>query len=192
MSCNFSRLFMLAAVMGIVAISSQNASAALPGMFGKVKQAQINKAMKQNQNHASDQTITEALHVLGSVEHTLKHADHDYGGHRADAMHAISAAEKQLRLIHHHHHKHHKTQPKVAKTGNKGNGGVKGEPELQAVSDQHLLAQIPKLHAAAHFISQANHDFGGHRAKAIKDIHHAIGQLQTALKYSAVKNQGKN
>jgi hypothetical protein len=176
---------MLAAVMGIVAISSQAAAIPSGAFIRKAQQQQIKAA-----NHASDQTIKEALHILNSVEHTLKHADHDYGGHRVNAMHAISAAEKQLRLIHHHHHAHHKTQPKVGKTGNKGNG-PKGEPEPQALSDAQLAKSIPALQAAAHFISQANHDFGGHRAKAIKDIHHAIGQLQTALKYSAAHNQGK-
>lgn len=187
-SSTMSRLAAVVACLGVVVFASQ--ASAIPVGTAFFKKAQMNAA-KQTQSHASDQQIREALHVLNSVEHTLKHADHDYGGHRVHAIHAVNAAEHQLKLIHEHHHKHHGTKPAAAKgTKGKGNKG-QGEPEPQKLSDAQLASSAKVLTQTAAFISNANHDFGGHRTKAIKDIHHAVAQLHLALKYSAAHNADK-
>lgn len=182
MSMN-SKCFRLATtaalLFGFAALCGQ--AQAIPVGTGFFKKAQ----KKAGKNQASGQELHEALQILHHVNHTLKHADHDYGGHRVHAVKAIGQAEHQLDLIVEHHHKHHKTKHPHA--GQKG----KGQPEPQKLSDAQLAQSIPALHAAANFISHANHDFGGHRTKALKDIHHAVTQLQEALKYSAAHNAGK-
>jgi hypothetical protein len=42
--------------------------------------------------------IEAALGALHNAKEHLEHAAHDFGGHRADALHAISEAENQLRI----------------------------------------------------------------------------------------------
>jgi hypothetical protein len=187
MSCifkNFRFVSGAASVLAVTVFCSQ--ASAIPVGTAFFKKAQTNAVKAQAQ--ASGNQLKEALNVLGSVHHTLKNADHDYGGHKGSAVHAIHAAEHQLRLVLEHHHKHH------AKTGTKVKGsgtGTVGNTEPQALSDKQLAAAIPVLNATAVVISQAPHDFGGHRTKAIKDIQHAISELQTALKFSAVNNADK-
>jgi hypothetical protein len=46
-------------------------------------------------NHPQIQAALGALH--NAKEH-LEQASHDFGGHRADAIHAIDEAERQLRI----------------------------------------------------------------------------------------------
>ena len=134
----------------------------------------------------SNQQLRQALHVLHSVKKTLEAADHDYGGHRAAAVHDVSAAAKQLRLV-----LNHGKRPGSGKPGRKpGQTGAK-HPEPQVLSDQQLAQAIPKLHAANAVLRKANHDYGGHRAKAITDIHKAITQLEKALAFSKTRNKNK-
>lgn len=145
------------------------------------KQAKNKKAEPQPQ---SDAQLVQALHTLEGTRRILLGANHDYGGHRVHAIKSIGAAEHQLKEALHHHHKHHKTQPKtngnaVAKGGKKGNK----QPEAQAVSNMQLAHAIPVLQQTAVMLTHANHDYGGHRAHAIRDLHHAVQQLQVALKY---------
>jgi len=42
--------------------------------------------------------IESALESLHQAKEELKHAAHDFGGHRIDAIHAIDEAERQLRI----------------------------------------------------------------------------------------------
>jgi len=42
--------------------------------------------------------IEAALQALHEAKEELKHAAHDFGGHRVDAIHAIDEAERQLRI----------------------------------------------------------------------------------------------
>src|SRR5262249_13056316 len=129
--------------------------------------------------------------ALKNINHTLKGADHDYGGHRVAAIKSIGQAEHQLSLaLHHHHGKKSGTTGGAKKPGNKGNGD-KGEPEPQALSDAQLAHSIPMLKNVAHLLAHADHDYGGHREKAVKDIHVAVVDLEKALKYSKEHNADK-
>lgn len=47
----------------------------------------------------------------------------------------------------------------------------------------HIRAAIRELEQAKHELQTANHDFGGHRADALKACDEAIRQLQQALQY---------
>jgi hypothetical protein len=47
----------------------------------------------------------------------------------------------------------------------------------------HIHAAIHELKHAHKELKEANHDFGGHREKALKDIDAAIKQLEECLKH---------
>ncbi len=143
------------------------------------------KMAKGQGQSASNQQLAEALRNLQSIKVTLERADHDYGGHRAAAVRDIGAAEKQLRQVMHHGVKNGAHPVSQVPRGN----AIIVEP--QALSDAQLAAMIPALNGTIGVLSNANHDYGGHRTKAINDLKTAIAQLELALKYSKAKNQNK-
>ena len=121
----------------------------------------------------SNAQLRQALNVLQSIKLTLKAADHDYGGHRVKAIADISKAQNQLNLA-------LKNAPK--KKG-KGKGKSNPLPEPQALSDAQLLESMVFLKETVQLLEKANHDYGGHRAAAVQDLHRAIRQLDLALKF---------
>jgi hypothetical protein len=130
---------------------------------------------KREPQRVSNAQLREAIHVLQATKKTLEGADHDYGGHRVDAIKAINAAEHQLRLA-------LGSQHKGKKPGKPGGKGGKGN-EPQNISNLQLAEAIPVLQRTIGLLEQANHDYGGHREQAIKDIHVAIRQLKRALEF---------
>src|SRR5690348_3810730 len=53
---------------------------------------------KREPQQLSNAQLREAHQVLQATKVMLESADHDYGGHRVQAIKAVSAAEQQLRL----------------------------------------------------------------------------------------------
>jgi hypothetical protein len=139
--------------------------------FGFLGQA--HGAQKEPQGLSNAQ-LRQAQNVLQSIKLTLKGADHDYGGHRVKAIADISKAQNQLSLALKH-------GPKKGKGKGKGKGNPLPEP--QALSDAQLLESIVFLKDTVHLLEKANHDYGGHKAAAVRDLHQAIRQLEVALKY---------
>src|SRR6516225_5635947 len=88
----------------------------------------------------SDMQLAESIQTLRVIRFTLEKADHDYGGHRADAVRDITAAVKQLRLALEHSGK---AVPKGERKKDKGG------KEPQAISDAQLAASIPPLRQTA-------------------------------------------
>jgi len=131
----------------------------------------------------SNHKLRETIHVLASVKKTLKMADHDYGGHRAKAVHDVGAAEHQLRLALKAVHK------KKPGTGKPGKGTTPREP--QRLSDAQLAEAIPVLRETITFLETAKHDYGGHKAHAIRDLRATVVQLEKALKFSKKFNKDK-
>jgi hypothetical protein len=159
------------------------------GVLASVQEASAapqKKPLKEPQS-VSNHQLHEALHILHSVKKTLEMADHDYGGHRAAAVRDISAAAHQLKLALEHVHKNKK--PGTGKPGT----GSKGTPnrEPQVLSDKQLADAIPTLNATIALLQKADHDYGGHRARAVTDLQVAIKQLEKALKWSAEHNKNK-
>ena len=148
-------------------------------------EAQVRKGPKKPREpqQQSNQQLRQALHVLHSVKKTLQAANHDYGGHRVAAVRDVSAAAHQLRLA-----LHHKKRP--GKPGAKPGTGPR-QPEPQVLSDQQLTGSIPVLREAIAVLQNANHDYGGHRAKAVADLQKAIRQLEKALAFSKKNDQNK-
>ncbi|HMF19263.1 MAG TPA: hypothetical protein VKE98_18800 [Gemmataceae bacterium] len=133
---------------------------------------EVRGAQKEPQAISNAQ-LRQALNVLQSIKLTLKGADHDYGGHRVKAIADISKAQNQLNLA-------LKNAPK--KKG-KGKGKSNPLPEPQALSDAQLLESMVFLKETVQLLGKANHDYGGHRAAAVEDLHRAIRQLDLALKF---------
>jgi hypothetical protein len=137
--------------------------------------------VKKEAQKVSNAQLVQAMHILNSVKFTLEKADHDYGGHRVAALRDVKAAHHQLNLALHHHHK--KGKPPAVVKGAK----PATQPEPQALSDKQLADSIPVLEQTIVFLNNANHDYGGHRANAVRDLHAAIKQLKLALKYRQKK-----
>ena len=164
----------VAALIGLVACNSSN--------------AQVAKTPKEPQATSNHQ-LAEARHLLQSIKLTLEKADHDYGGHRANAIRDINKAEKQLHeAIQSTHKKNSNPGPKKGGTGT-GKGTAPAEP--QKLSDAQLAAAVPQLNAVVQFLNKADHDYGGHRANAVTDVKAAVVQIEKALAFSAAKNQNK-
>jgi hypothetical protein len=112
-----------------------------------------------------------ALHELREARTELKEANHNFGGHREKALHAVNQAIEQ-----------------IDKALTAAGDNVKGSPKRPDV-DYKKYSHSPHLHHALHELREAHaelkeakHDFGGHRAKALKDVNHAIEQIELALK----------
>ena len=150
--------------------------AAKPSVHTKVNTKVKPAGSKQPEaQKTSDQQLVQAFRVLQSVHKTLKMADHDYGGHRSEAMNDISKAEHQLQ-----HALQHQGQ-KAPKGGT--TAAPAWHPEPQKLSNAQLAAAIPTLQKTITVLEKANHDYGGHRGKALADLHQATTQLQKALRH---------
>lgn len=119
----------------------------------------------------SDQQLSLAIVTLHSVKLTLEAADHDYGGHRAAAAGHVAGAEFEVRRALGHR------QP--------GAGPAKfpSVKESQVYSNAQLALAVPVLVDTAALLTNADHDYGGHRAKAIAKIEAAIAELEAALEF---------
>lgn len=147
--------------------------------------ARPGKQIKREPQRVSNAQLHEALHVLQATKRTLEAADHDYGGHRVEALKAIGAAERQLRLALQSQHKH--ARPGAGAGAPPRRTGARKEPEPQAVSNVQLAESIRVLEQTRTFLQRADHDYGGHRAAAVHDIGVAIQQLKTALRFEKKK-----
>ncbi len=134
---------------------------------------------KRKPQKASNAQLREGFNVLQATKKILQSADNDYGGHRVDAIKAIDAAEHQLRLALRTQQKGKSASAKPAKSGN----GKRKKPEPQSISNLQLADAIVILVRTQELLEKADHDYGGHRDAAVRDIGVAIKQLKTALKY---------
>ena len=67
-------------------------------------------------------------------------------------------------------------------------GGKGNQPRV--VSNQELHHAIGVLRSAKRTLEKADHDYGGHRVAAIRDINKAIHQLQLTVKHGHKKGTG--
>lgn len=59
----------------------------------------------------------------------------------------------------------------------------KGEPKEGTEKHPRLQRAIEELRAVKQHLEKAPHDFGGHRAEAVKAVTEAIRQLELAVKF---------
>jgi hypothetical protein len=113
-----------------------------------------------------------ALHELRETRVELKEAKHDFGGHREKALKATDAAIVQIEL--------------ALKAGGDPFKALKVDPEWYKKFEHHphLHRSLHELKEARVELKEAKHNFGGHREKALRDVDHAIEQLELALKFA--------
>jgi hypothetical protein len=115
-----------------------------------------------------------ALFELREARHELKAIKPDFGGHRDRALAAVHDAIQQI-------------DHALKASGDT----IKGTPtkrDLHEVYQQykhhpHLHHALHELRHAHTELKEARHDFGGHRAAALRDVNHAIHQIELLLKH---------
>jgi hypothetical protein len=137
------------------------------------------KGLKREPQQLSNAQLREALYVLQATKKMLRSADHDYGGHRVAAIKEIDAAEHQLKLA---LRSQHPGKTPGGKTGKPGAGHGKGR-EPQNISNLQLADAIVILEQTRILLEKADHDYGGHRAAAVRDLGAAVQQLKIALRF---------
>src|SRR5262249_50089918 len=143
----------------------------------------------------------------------------NYGGHKKAAIGGMTKAEKQLnRALNFVNKKQGNTKKGNTKKGNtkkeanakkkpnaKKQSKTKKQPKAKKQSNTkkksnkpatgpdttpQLAKAIKELHNTNTVLQHANHDYGGHRVAAMRDVNNAIQQLQEAIKYAKGKNGG--
>jgi hypothetical protein len=71
-----------------------------------------------------------------------------------------------------------------------GKSGGKARTESQAASNKQLRQAIAVLRSAKVTLEMADHDYGGHRAAAVRDINAATRQLRLALNHGQKNKAG--
>jgi hypothetical protein len=59
----------------------------------------------------------------------------------------------------------------------------------EAATHPRIATAIRELEEAIHYMEAAPHDFGGHKAAAIRDSRAAVAQLRLALAYRAKQDR---
>jgi hypothetical protein len=119
-----------------------------------------------------------ALEELREAKKDLEIADHDFGGHRKEALeatdHAIKHLERLLGWVKEHKKEELKKEFKEEKREDK-----KGEKHPR------ILGAIHELRQAHKYVKESEWEFGDSKQKeeALKSIDHAIKQLEKALEF---------
>jgi hypothetical protein len=110
-----------------------------------------------------------ALAELETARNQLEKASSDKGGHRAKAL------------------GHVKTAIAEAKAGiaydNAHPGAEIGDSSEPLDAQPHMKSALSTLEAAKKQLASAEHDKGGHRAKALKETELAIGEVQAGIRF---------
>ena len=115
-----------------------------------------------------------ALWELRDAHKEITEAKHDFGGHRQKALAAVDDAIKQIDLA-----------LKNAGDNTKGaptRGDLKAEYRKYK-HNPHMHHALVECKHAHRQLQEAKHDFGGHRTAAIRDVNHAITQIELCLKH---------
>jgi hypothetical protein len=160
--------------------------------------APAQKDKKREGQGVSNSQLAICIAVLRDTKQAMQNAGHNYGGHKAAAVKAMTQAQNQLKLALKFEKKGGKgksTARKVAAEeltfvslqpgGKAGKGGKGGDTTPQ------LRKAIKELKNTNNVLKHANHDYGGHRAQAVKSINGAINQLQQAIKFAKGKSNKK-
>jgi hypothetical protein len=120
----------------------------------------------------SDPIVAQVVAELHKVVQLLNEANHDYQGHRAEAVHYVHKAIHAL-------HPHRKAvRPGTTPTPKPPTVKQPAPKEDQAKSDAQLKAAIQALQTVQ---TQLSSSTAAHHKKAAADLQAAIAELNTAL-----------
>jgi hypothetical protein len=137
--------------------------------FGIVWQAPTGAIAQEKRSHAH---LHHALRELREVRTELKESAHDFGGHREKALMATDAAIGQIDKA-----------LKGAGDNIKGAGKFDKEIYKKYEHHPHMHHALHELREAHRELKEAKHYFDGHREHALRDVNHAITQIELALKH---------
>jgi len=123
----------------------------------------------------SNAQLVKAFHVLQATKLMLEKGNHDYGGNRVAAVQSIGAAQARLRTALGDYGKNMPPAPA---------GNVKGGNEAKKTSNAQLRHAIKTVSSTITHLANANHDYFGQRAAAVRDLQGTLQQLRTALQYA--------
>jgi len=142
-------------------------------------------------NMVANQNNSQAIAPLQSAATSLTQADHDYQGHRAKALHSVSAAIRHLEppavrrnLAGNAGIGNVANRKQATLAGKNGGAGGSGKGKAnnsmpQAVSDSHLRDALQSLNGVRSML--ANSSNSGHRAQALIAVQNAIQEIDQAL-----------
>jgi HEPN domain-containing protein len=128
--------------------------------------------------------IRKAIAALERAKTDLQRADHDFCGHRDEALEATNRAIEQLRKALNYDKHEHAVAPLVSSilVDSELTGGVAQKPPKRR-RERHpfIEAAIRALESAKDDLQHAAHDFGGHRDEAVEAVNNATRQLHQAI-----------
>jgi hypothetical protein len=116
-----------------------------------------------------------ALWALHHAHHELKTSPEHFGGHKEKAEHEIHAAIKQIEVL----LKHENDSPQGIPSK-----GQLTEAHKQYKHHPHLHHALNEVKSAHHQLKESKEHFGGHKEKALHDMHKAIHQIELVLKHA--------
>lgn len=124
-------------------------------------------------------------HALWELREAHKELKEDtmwnFGEHKEKALHAIHEAEKQIEVL--------LMNRPANDQGTPTKRDLKEEYK-QYPHHPHLHHALHELRHAHRQLKESTFDYGGHKEAALRDIHHAISQIEILLK-DARKIEGK-
>jgi hypothetical protein len=121
---------------------------------------------------AERREVYDAMRSLRHAKYELEHAPHDFGGRRADAIKAVDAALRELRLA--------SGQEAVER---RTADGTPREERAAAADRQDLRNAIASLERARNDIEHAPHDYNGRKTAALQSVDRALQELRLAAEH---------
>lgn len=135
---------------------------------------------------ASNQSLAQVHRRLDGAIDRLQHDQRDYGGHRESAIDDLQRARTELvaaeaAAIEDAHDNARCFRAHGATGGSDAAWGVRGDRS----SDRNLRVVGAWVERMVDRLQRDNHDYGGHRVRAIGDMQAARAQLTAAERYDA-------
>ena len=108
--------------------------------------------------------IHSAINTLNRAKHVLEHAGHEFGGRKANALHAVDGALHELHLA-----AGQEMRPQTAR-----------EEKIEEHELQHAIVDMER---ARRDMETAKHDFGGRRAETLRAVDEALRELRLAAEH---------
>jgi hypothetical protein len=126
--------------------------------------------------------IRKAIAALDRAKVDLQQADHDFCGHRVEALEATNRALEQLNKALNYDKHEHAVAPLASFMA--VDSDLAGAAQKKPHRKEHhpfIEAALRALDGAKNDLQHAAHDFGGHRDEAVEAVEGAIKQLHQAI-----------